>query len=276
MPGFRGLHPRFTINPDNPTILSVNTRYELWKIGYSMVLTNSEIANLAYRGFSYRLSPYPLKFETQIHSFFEKYQPGRSEMRDQKEFPIQPYHEPAVSWTDLKDKTLLVAGGFSDVMNLFYLPLMPELARKYKIKLLLVDLMDEAMAQEKLKQLIQRHGLKELSIQYMSKKTFDQQGLVPDGVLVTTWPNTHMDYIDWAMGQKIPVFVEKPLVLPEHIDAIKSKYASNSGLIFAVDYFFDNPIVLEAVKVINEGKIGGIRAITGKFLERGPIEPGRE
>ncbi|MDD4183006.1 MAG: 4-alpha-glucanotransferase, partial [Candidatus Omnitrophica bacterium] len=165
---------------------------------------------------------------------------------------------------NLPVKNLLVAGGLSNVMTEFYREKLRALAKRYNILLHAIDIVSEPQARERIKH--ENLPFESYSRDYPQRRF--------DGLLVLTWPNSHFDFIERAAQDNIPVFVEKPIVLPQDLSRTHS-LAKNKNNIFAIDYFFDSPAILEAAQFINQGHLGKIKKIEGALLWNYPVEHGR-
>lgn len=98
-----------------------------------------------------------------------------------------------------------------------------------------------------------------------------------DGVIAAIPPNAHLKVAEKWLGRGVPVWVEKPFVLPSQIDEateLIKKYPEN---VFPVDFFldsapirflFENPSVLYS--------IGKLTRFDGRLVENWPLEKGRE
>ncbi|MBU1112301.1 MAG: 4-alpha-glucanotransferase, partial [Candidatus Omnitrophica bacterium] len=162
-------------------------------------------------------------------------------------------------------KRLLVIGGLADVVSRFYKKNLEVLAGHYNIKLQALDRLSEPEAWIR---------IKERNLPYESYTTILPEDK-PDAVLVLTWPDSHLEFVRWAVEHKIPVFVEKPIVLPEQLKEIKS-LAELGSSIYALDYGFDNPAVLEAARFISQGGLGKLLEVRGSLMSAGEIVPGRQ
>ncbi|MBU2101765.1 MAG: 6-phosphofructokinase, partial [Candidatus Omnitrophica bacterium] len=160
-------------------------------------------------------------------------------------------------------KHLLVVGALSNVMMEYYRDKLRSLVERYNVVLHAHDVMPERDAWERIKR-------EDLPFQTYSR---DYPRKSMDGLLVLTWPNSHFDFISRAVDQHIPVFVEKPIVLPGDLTKLKALHR-NKNHIFAIDYFFDNPAILEAAQLISQGRLGKLKSIQGALLWNYPMEHG--
>jgi|GEM_PF-1209042 len=163
-------------------------------------------------------------------------------------------------------KILLVYGGLGAVVPRLYKEAFIALKDLYNIEI-------HALGKQPSDQAWQK--IRELGLPYTAYHTHPP-AVKPDGVLIVTRPDSHLDVLKWAAENGIPAFVEKPLGLPQHIGGIQTLYQANPDKMMAIEFFLDNPAVLEAVRLLNEGHIGNLKAITGRAIESNPVEPGRE
>ncbi|MDD4295145.1 MAG: 4-alpha-glucanotransferase, partial [Candidatus Omnitrophica bacterium] len=166
-------------------------------------------------------------------------------------------------------RNLLVIGALSDVMRTFYLNGMRELMGRYNVKLHAADIIDSSKAVK----LIRERNLPFDTYFYVSEpEALPYKGV--DGILILTWPNTHFDITMWAASHGIPVFVEKPVVLPQHLKDLEFLYSA-WPYIFVIDHFMDNPAIIDAEDFISSGNLGRIERVHGTFLGRWPVSVDR-
>lgn len=165
----------------------------------------------------------------------------------------------------LPTKDLLIVGAFSNVMFNYYLDNLKLLIPNYNIKLHAVDIIPKSDA----------HNLIiNYSLPFETYSEFCSLDKKIDGILVLTWPNTHYKYILLASQKNIPVFVEKPIVIPEHLGDLESMCNSKINIV-AIDYIFDNPAVLDATQYIKQGCLGDLQSIQAALLWDLPVEQDR-
>ena len=194
---------------------------------------------------------------------------------------------PAPSEGSLRERTIIVYGGLGAVMDRFYKGPVAEFARKYNVKLVCVDLAPGSAAAKKMKELnlpfeAYIHVPPSTPLdENVGKFLEDVLREKPAGVLILTRPDTHLDIIKWAIGKnkadhEMQVFVEKPIVLPEHTEDVRKIEKEKRGSLLAIDFFFDNPSALDAVKLLTMEKFGKLKSVRGRMIEDILIERGRE
>jgi len=170
-----------------------------------------------------------------------------------------------------KKKRLVIYGGLGAVVPRFYLEHLLELSRRYNVEFEVVDLAPEEKALARLREI----GLPVVRYTEALKFKINPDN-PPDGILVLTRPDSHFPIAELANRYHVPAFVEKPIVLPDHLSKLREHYRQHPEELLAIDFFFDNPSVAEALKLITEGKIGKIRSMRGEMIEDRAVEKGRE
>ncbi|MBU1124537.1 MAG: trehalose-6-phosphate synthase, partial [Candidatus Omnitrophica bacterium] len=178
---------------------------------------------------------------------------------------------------------VVVIGGLGAVIQRFYMPFFEELAQQNGINLICVDVAPEEYAHVFIRQneklptyagyVRAEERLSTRGMGLLFQRISAQFGEV-NGIMVCSRTNTHWAYVEWAVKHNIPVAVEKPLVLPEQLPQVLTLHAQYPHLIFAVDFFLDNPSVRDIGEWLKE--VGKIKAIRGWIVESFPIEKGRD
>lgn len=202
------------------------------------------------------------------------YRPGTYENDD----GIRSFQSPVVfldepSWGSLpaETKRIVFYGGLGAVVPRFYQAYIDRYKGDANIELIAVDLLPEDLAWKR----IREQGLPYVKYFHASdfRMTEDSK---PDGMVILTRPDSHYRLVMLATDLGVPAYVEKPIFHPNDLPSAAVSYNARRESIFAVDFFFDNPSVQEAVKIIDQGFLGKIQSIEGEMLESVPIEKGRE
>jgi predicted dehydrogenase len=96
-----------------------------------------------------------------------------------------------------------------------------------------------------------------------------------DGVITAVPTSSHLEIAKLWAPKGVPVWVEKPITLPDELREI-SQLAARSKKIFAVDFMMDNDAflyLLEHPLILQS--IGKISRIEGRFVQEWPLEPDR-
>ncbi|MBU1112501.1 MAG: 6-phosphogluconolactonase, partial [Candidatus Omnitrophica bacterium] len=162
-------------------------------------------------------------------------------------------------------KNLLIIGGMADLMSRFYKKNLDKLIKQYNIKLHALDVFPEEEAWKR---------IKERKLPYSSYTTTLPE-TKPDAVLVLTYPDTHLEFAQWAAKHRIPVFVEKLVVLPNQLQELEALATNPDNFVCCLDYSFDNPAVLEAAQFIANNGLGKITEVKAALTSAGQIVAGR-
>ncbi|HTL46912.1 MAG TPA: proline dehydrogenase family protein [Verrucomicrobiae bacterium] len=182
----------------------------------------------------------------------------------------------------LPKKNILVYGGLGAVIPRFYKEHIEKLARRYNVELVALDLMPDDLARQR----IESQGLPYSTYFQVPQGSplFGQLGEFlkallaedPTGVLLVTRPNSHLDFVRWATENDMNVFVEKPVVLPGHVPALREVYRQHPDKVFAIDFFFDNKSALDGFELLKAKNFGALKSVNGRMIESNGIEKGRE
>jgi predicted dehydrogenase len=104
---------------------------------------------------------------------------------------------------------------------------------------------------------------------------------VPIGGVIAAVPTvSHFPIAELWASKGVPVWVEKPVVLPHQVDSILALDQAYPGKIFSVDFFQDSDSITGLLNDAERSKwiyqIGPIERVEGRLVESWPIEAGRE
>ncbi|MDD5671944.1 MAG: Gfo/Idh/MocA family oxidoreductase, partial [Candidatus Omnitrophica bacterium] len=194
----------------------------------------------------------------------------RSEMRHGEVLAKIPAPEEHVGTHSLQEKTLAVAGALGKVSRDRYMPILAQWSPTYRTKVVGIDLKspedaDQIIGEQQLPMRVEDYyqGFE------LFKQAVERGEIKPDAILIATWPNTHLDYIRWAVERGIAAFVEKPLVTPDQIDELIALYERYPDLIFSIDHVIERGAMMEALNM-NERLpelLGDLAGVEGRLYE---------
>lgn len=186
--------------------------------------------------------------------------------------PIKPLTKKSLVNANVNlDKSLVFYGGLGAVVPRFYQEHIDALRKEFDFKLTAVDLLEYEDGIRKIRENNLPYD------DYVPAKEFRfNKDKLPVGVVILTRPDSHFPITDIAHDHGVQVFLEKPLVHPDDLQNMAINYQRKRDCLFAIDFFFDNPSVMEAIKLINQEKIGRIIGLEGEMIEEQTVEKGRE
>lgn len=185
--------------------------------------------------------------------------------------PIDPAPLLDPNTTNLEGGVLVFYGGLGAVVDRFYKEHLQRLKDRFPLRFVCVDLAAIDDARDKIARLALPYD------DYVPAQDFriDPKN-PPVGIVVLTRPDTHFPLAELANGRGVQSFIEKPVVLPGDLEKFLGLYQQRRAEVFPIDFFFDNPLVQQAITVINGGKLGNLTSLTGSMLEAVAVEQGRD